>query len=263
MAGGPSTVDLVVAGAAAGALGFLAGGYKSADRLRQEMAAVRAAGVDAFGVNLFVPGGPDRRPRGRGRLRQAARARGRRSRGGTGRGVVERRRLSGQGRGRPGRTAGGGQLHLRCPRGRRHPDAAGGGSRRPAHGDDAGGGDGGAAGGTRRAGPAGRRGRRAPGQPGQRRPPGSGPAGAGAPRRRPPAHAGAPRRRRRGGRPRGRGRSAGAGGRPGPGGHGLPALPRERRAGVAEGRPGLRRVRADRASPAPSAVGGRVRWSTP
>ncbi len=64
MAGGPSTVDLVVAGAAAGALGFLAGGYKSADRLRHEMAAVRAAGVDAFGVNLFVPGEPTADPEG-------------------------------------------------------------------------------------------------------------------------------------------------------------------------------------------------------
>jgi nitronate monooxygenase len=64
MAGGPSTVDLVVAGAAAGALGFLAGGYKSAVRLRHEMAAVRSAGVDAFGVNLFVPGEPTADPGG-------------------------------------------------------------------------------------------------------------------------------------------------------------------------------------------------------
>jgi nitronate monooxygenase len=58
MAGGPSTVDLVVATARAGALGFLAGGYKTAPGLVEEMAAVRAAGVDAFGVNLFVPGEP-------------------------------------------------------------------------------------------------------------------------------------------------------------------------------------------------------------
>src|ERR1700749_422448 len=56
MARGPSTVDLVVARARAGALGFLAGGYKTAPALAQEMAAVRAGGVDAFGVNLFVPG---------------------------------------------------------------------------------------------------------------------------------------------------------------------------------------------------------------
>jgi nitronate monooxygenase len=64
MAGGPSTVDLVVAGAGAGALGFLAGGYKTAGALAEEMAAVRAAGVDAFGVNLFVPGEPTADPGG-------------------------------------------------------------------------------------------------------------------------------------------------------------------------------------------------------
>jgi nitronate monooxygenase len=58
MAGGPSTVELVVASARAGALGFLAGGYKTADRMAQEMTEVRAAGVDVFGMNLFVPGEP-------------------------------------------------------------------------------------------------------------------------------------------------------------------------------------------------------------
>jgi len=64
MAGGPSTVELVVAASQAGAFAFLAGGYKKTDDLRDEMAAVRAAGVGAFGVNLFVPGAatdaPDR-----------------------------------------------------------------------------------------------------------------------------------------------------------------------------------------------------------
>src|ERR1700722_15027616 len=64
MAGGPTTVDLVVATARAGALAFLAGGYTSAARLRHEMVAVRAAGVDAFGVNLFVPGAPTSAPDG-------------------------------------------------------------------------------------------------------------------------------------------------------------------------------------------------------
>ncbi len=64
MAGGPSTVELVVAAAGAGALGFLAGGYKTAVGLAEEMAAVRAAGVDAFGVNLFVPGHPTADPAG-------------------------------------------------------------------------------------------------------------------------------------------------------------------------------------------------------
>jgi nitronate monooxygenase len=64
MAGGPSTVDLVVATWRAGALGFLAGGYKTAAGLAEEMAAVRAAGADAFGVNLFVPGAPTTDPAG-------------------------------------------------------------------------------------------------------------------------------------------------------------------------------------------------------
>ncbi len=58
MAGGASTVELVVASARAGALGFLAGGYKTAARMAHEMTEVRAAGVDVFGMNLFVPGAP-------------------------------------------------------------------------------------------------------------------------------------------------------------------------------------------------------------
>ncbi len=64
MAGGPSTVDLVVETSRAGALSFLAGGYKTPAALAEEMAAVRAAGVDAFGVNLFVPGAPTADPEG-------------------------------------------------------------------------------------------------------------------------------------------------------------------------------------------------------
>jgi nitronate monooxygenase len=56
MAGGPSTVELVVAASQAGAFAFLAGGYKKAEDLRTEMGAVRVAGVRRFGVNLFVPG---------------------------------------------------------------------------------------------------------------------------------------------------------------------------------------------------------------
>ncbi len=58
MAGGPTTVELVVAAAGAGALGFLAGGYKTAAGMVAEMAALRDAGVGAFGVNVFVPGRP-------------------------------------------------------------------------------------------------------------------------------------------------------------------------------------------------------------
>jgi nitronate monooxygenase len=58
MAGGPSTVELVAAAAEAGSLGFLAGGYKTAAGLADDMEAAAATGVDTFGVNLFVPGSP-------------------------------------------------------------------------------------------------------------------------------------------------------------------------------------------------------------
>jgi nitronate monooxygenase len=58
MAGGPSTPGLVIAAARAGALGFLAGGYKTAEGMLAEISAVRAAGVPGFGVNVFVPGQP-------------------------------------------------------------------------------------------------------------------------------------------------------------------------------------------------------------
>ena len=57
MAGGPSTAGLVIAASAAGALGFLAAGYKTAAAMRAEMGAVLAAGIP-FGVNVFVPGAP-------------------------------------------------------------------------------------------------------------------------------------------------------------------------------------------------------------
>jgi nitronate monooxygenase len=58
MAGGPSTPALVIAAARAGALGFLAGGYKTAESMLTEISAVRASGVRPFGVNVFVPGEP-------------------------------------------------------------------------------------------------------------------------------------------------------------------------------------------------------------
>jgi nitronate monooxygenase len=58
MAGGPSTTDLVIAASAAGALGFLAAGYKSAAAMRAEMDAVEASGAGPYGVNVFVPGAP-------------------------------------------------------------------------------------------------------------------------------------------------------------------------------------------------------------
>ena len=54
MAGGPSTPDLVTATAAAGSLGFLAGGYRTAAQLAAQIAEVRAI-TPTFGVNLFAP----------------------------------------------------------------------------------------------------------------------------------------------------------------------------------------------------------------
>src|SRR5579863_6907068 len=62
MAGGPSTPGLVIAAARAGALGFLAAGYKTAEAMTAEIAAVRAATGEPFGVNVFVPGAPSAEP---------------------------------------------------------------------------------------------------------------------------------------------------------------------------------------------------------
>jgi len=58
MAGGPSTPALVTAAAQAGAFGFLATGYLTPAAVGVQIDAVRAAGVDRFGVNVFVPGAP-------------------------------------------------------------------------------------------------------------------------------------------------------------------------------------------------------------
>jgi nitronate monooxygenase len=55
MAGGPSTPELVVAAGQAGAVGFLAAGYKTIAAMNAEIAAVRAATDAPFGVNVFVP----------------------------------------------------------------------------------------------------------------------------------------------------------------------------------------------------------------
>lgn len=54
MAGGPSTPALVAAVSGAGGLGFLAAGYKAADRVAAEVREVRAATSSPFGLNLFV-----------------------------------------------------------------------------------------------------------------------------------------------------------------------------------------------------------------
>ena len=58
MAGGPSTPGLVITAAGTGALGFLAAGYKTPAAMAAEVAAVRAATPEPFGVNVFVPGLP-------------------------------------------------------------------------------------------------------------------------------------------------------------------------------------------------------------
>src|SRR6266852_3171642 len=58
MAGGLTTAGLVTAVADAGALGFLAAGYKTPGAMAAEITAVRAATAEPFGVNVFVPGAP-------------------------------------------------------------------------------------------------------------------------------------------------------------------------------------------------------------
>jgi nitronate monooxygenase len=58
MAGGPTTTDLVIAAARAGAVGFLAAGYKTPGAMAGEITAVRDATAGPFGVNVFVPGAP-------------------------------------------------------------------------------------------------------------------------------------------------------------------------------------------------------------
>ena len=172
MAGGPSTVDLVVAVSRAGALGFLAGGYKTAEALTEEMAGVRAAGVVSFGVNLFVPGQPTTDPEALAAYVRALGAEAAALGDHAGRSRLGRRRLPGQARrcccgdppavvsftfGVPGAGGGAGAPGRRFAR-RADRDHPRGGQRGPA-------------GRARRAVPAGVRGGRAPGQPGQRLPP--------------------------------------------------------------------------------------------
>ncbi|MEU4562920.1 nitronate monooxygenase [Actinoplanes sp. NPDC023936] len=59
MAGGPSTVALVRAADRAGALGFLAAGYKTPDAVETEL---RAVATIAHGLNIFVPVPPPADP---------------------------------------------------------------------------------------------------------------------------------------------------------------------------------------------------------
>jgi nitronate monooxygenase len=58
MAGGPSTPELAAAVAAAGGYGFVAGGYLSADALREAIERTRTLSPAPFGVNVFVPSEP-------------------------------------------------------------------------------------------------------------------------------------------------------------------------------------------------------------
>ena len=55
MAGGPSTPALAAAVTEAGGYGFVAGGYLTAEGLREVIAATRSLTDAPFGVNLFVP----------------------------------------------------------------------------------------------------------------------------------------------------------------------------------------------------------------
>src|SRR4051812_50114370 len=57
MAGGPSTPGLVAAAAAAGAVGFLAAGYKAPDVVARDVAQLRESRLP-FGLNIFVPSPP-------------------------------------------------------------------------------------------------------------------------------------------------------------------------------------------------------------
>jgi nitronate monooxygenase len=59
LAGGPSTPALAAAVSEAGGLGFLAAGYLGADRMREDIRALRERTAAPFGVNLFVPAGPE------------------------------------------------------------------------------------------------------------------------------------------------------------------------------------------------------------
>ncbi|MCH5675944.1 nitronate monooxygenase [Streptomyces gilvus] len=55
MAGGVSVPALAAAVSEAGGLGFLAGGYKTADGMYQEIKQLRSLTTRPFGVNLFLP----------------------------------------------------------------------------------------------------------------------------------------------------------------------------------------------------------------
>jgi nitronate monooxygenase len=64
LAGGPGTVDLAVAVSDAGGLGFLAGGYRAAADVREQVRAFRARSEAPFGVNVFLPPARETDPAG-------------------------------------------------------------------------------------------------------------------------------------------------------------------------------------------------------
>ena len=55
LSGGASTPELAIAACRAGALGFLAAGYLTAEKLAEDISRVRRLFAGPFGVNLFVP----------------------------------------------------------------------------------------------------------------------------------------------------------------------------------------------------------------
>lgn len=55
MAGGPTTPELAAAGSNAGGLGFLAGGYLTAEVFAERITAARGLTTGPLGANLFVP----------------------------------------------------------------------------------------------------------------------------------------------------------------------------------------------------------------
>ena len=55
MGGGPSTPELVAAVSNAGGLGSLAAAYSNAERIQQDIAAIRKLTSRPFAVNLFSP----------------------------------------------------------------------------------------------------------------------------------------------------------------------------------------------------------------
>jgi nitronate monooxygenase len=57
MSGGPSTPALAAAVSGAGGLGFVAGGYRTPEALREDVQRTRALTDRPFGVNLFAPTG--------------------------------------------------------------------------------------------------------------------------------------------------------------------------------------------------------------